>query len=72
MSAMALEHKVATRIETAVPMKEQMCIRDSYDTSEVGAQHAAKAAPDGMNLTVAACTNMDNYLSCLLYTSRCV
>lgn len=35
----------------------------NYDTSEVGAQHAAKAAPDGMNLTIAACTNMDNYLS---------
>ena len=35
----------------------------NYDTSEVGAQHAAKADPDGMNLTVAACTNMDNYLS---------
>lgn len=35
----------------------------NYDTSEVGAQHAAKATPDGMNLTVAACTNMDNYLS---------
>lgn len=35
----------------------------NYDTSEVGSQHAVKAAPDGMNLTVAACTNMDNYLS---------
>ncbi len=35
----------------------------NYDTSEVGAEHAKNAKPDGKTLTVAACTNMDNYLS---------
>ena len=35
----------------------------NYDTSEVGAEHAKNAKPDGLTLTVAACTNMDNYLS---------
>lgn len=35
----------------------------NYDTAEVGAEHAKNAAPDGLNLTVAACTNMDNWLS---------
>lgn len=35
----------------------------NYDTAEVGAEHAKNAKPDGKTLTVAACTNMDNYLS---------
>jgi len=35
----------------------------NYDTSEVGSEHAKNAKPDGLTLTVAACTNMDNYLS---------
>lgn len=35
----------------------------NYDTAEVGSEHAKNAKPDGKTLTVAACTNMDNYLS---------
>lgn len=35
----------------------------NYDTGEVGAQHTKNAKPDGLTLTAAACTNMDNYLS---------
>ncbi|MDO4620749.1 MAG: tripartite tricarboxylate transporter substrate-binding protein [Lachnospiraceae bacterium] len=35
----------------------------NYDTQEVGAQHVAKADPDGYTLTVASSVNMDNYLS---------
>lgn len=35
----------------------------NYDTAEVGAEHAKNAEPNGLNLTVAACTNMDNWLS---------
>lgn len=36
---------------------------NNYDTAEVGAQHAAKAAPDGLTLTMASTVNMDNYLT---------
>ena len=35
----------------------------NYDTAEVGAEHAKNADPDGLTLTIAACTSMDNYLS---------
>lgn len=35
----------------------------NYDTAEVGAEHAKNADPDGLTLTMAACTNMDNYLT---------
>lgn len=35
----------------------------NYDTAEVGAEHAKNADGDGLTLTVAACTSMDNYLS---------
>ena len=35
----------------------------NYDTAEVGAEHAKNADPDGLTLTIAACTGMDNYLS---------
>ena len=36
---------------------------DNYDTAEVGAQHAAKAAPDGLTLTIVSSISMDNYLT---------
>lgn len=36
---------------------------DNYDTAEVGAQHTAKAAPDGLTLTIASSISMDNYLT---------
>lgn len=36
---------------------------DNYDTAEVGAQHVAKAAPDGLTLTICSSINMDNYLT---------
>jgi tripartite-type tricarboxylate transporter receptor subunit TctC len=35
----------------------------NYDTAEVGAQDIKNAKPDGMTLSMAACTNMDNYLA---------
>ncbi|RDY31853.1 tripartite tricarboxylate transporter substrate-binding protein [Lachnotalea glycerini] len=35
----------------------------NYDTSEVGAQEVKNAKPDGLTLSVASCTNMDNYLT---------
>lgn len=35
----------------------------NYDTAEVGAEHAKNADPDGLTLTIAACTTMDSYLS---------
>lgn len=35
----------------------------NYDTSEVGAEHAKDADPDGLTLTVAASASIDNYLS---------
>ena len=35
----------------------------NYDTAEVGAEHGKNAAPDGLTLSIAACTSMDNYLS---------
>lgn len=36
---------------------------NNYDTTEVGAQHVAKAAPDGLTLTICSTINMDNYLT---------
>ena len=35
----------------------------NYDTPEVGAEHAKNADPDGLTLSIAACTSMDSYLS---------
>ena len=35
----------------------------NYDTAEVGAEHAKNADPDGLTLTIGACTTMDNYLT---------
>lgn len=35
----------------------------NYDTAEVGLETVKKADGDGLTLTAAACTNMDNYLS---------
>lgn len=35
----------------------------NYDTAEVGAEHAKNAKGDGLTLTIAACTSMDNYLT---------
>ena len=35
----------------------------NYETSEVGSQHTKNAKPDGMTLSMAACTSMDVYLS---------
>jgi len=36
---------------------------NNYDTTEVGIQHAANAAPDGLTLTIGSTVNMDNYLT---------
>ena len=35
----------------------------NYDTPEVGAEHTKNADPDGLTLSIAACTSMDSYLS---------
>jgi len=45
------------------PLISANIVVTNYDTPEVGAQHAAKAKPDGMTLTMSTCTNMDNYLT---------